>query len=229
MSCTQTAADPPALRPSHRPTLADTNWKAIQEAETSWLATFAPRRPAPRPPSGSPYVPTRAELLQEARRRMDAFEEIYRLLTEYGDTFASEPGSRARATFRLGLYADIRLRFLSRHSLSEFADVASSGVSPEAFEASQVAFREELARLDRRAARYRAPEQLYQTLLDDPGSKDTTWGAEALRIVVQRAIELQPSADIDVPDGGRDLLGQSAAQDIRNQVLGMLNSDQRLP
>ena len=198
---------------------AQTQWNAIQKAETDWLATFAPRSPVPA--SSFPGTsPSRQQLLDETRRRIAAFDAMYALLRTFTDTQSG--AHHTRASFRLGLYGDIRLRFETLHTLDHFRDSGFASSLPPGFD-------DEIQRARQLSAGYRSPVDVYTGVADELGGAGVSWGGEFLRVVVQRIRDLQPSTDLDVPSNSHDLLGEAAAQEGRNQVVRTLNADRALP
>lgn len=198
-------------------------WVELQRAETEWLASFAPRSNSmapPRPRLQTP--PTASELIRDTRDRISHFDNAYTLLRHYIDGIAPNTPAHARALFRLGLYADIRLRFESRHSLATFLD-------PFGFVPPPAGLSEEIARDATLAATYRDPMEIYAAVASEVAQGVVLWAGVPLRGVVQRVIALQPSVDVDVAHEGHDILAEAAEHDIRNQVLELLNADTFLP
>ena len=88
---------------------AATKWHALQGIEDDWLRTFAPRHAA-RLPAQMPFTGASPDQSRLANTRLRLFDELYSMLEDYIRVLPPGTPAHARARFRQGLYADIRLR-----------------------------------------------------------------------------------------------------------------------
>lgn len=213
----------PNPQPTAESSPADLQWRAVLDAERTWLATLSP------PPTSSrlPIPQGPADLLNASRHRISLFDGTYGALQNYARAHATEGVPGVRARFRLALYADIRLRFASMHSIEQFADTPCSS-SPETCAALARAFRDEIAQVARRQAEYVAPADVYKQLQRDTAT-GAEWGGQALSVALMWVVASQPAVDPDVRTESHDLLGDAALHEQRTRFVTLLQSDRRRP
>src|SRR5262249_53003063 len=146
-----------------------------------------------------------------------------RLLAKYRSTLAPDTPPSLRATFRLALYADLRLRFAARFDLAQYADEVR-GSNPESAQALQRAFQAQLAAAN--ALHYDDPDDTYNLITQSPALARTRWATQAL-LQALTTVRGQERSDPDL-NQSHDLLGPDL-QAVRAQTVTLLLSDVAVP